>query len=199
VSVQTGAGEIRSGADDNVIAPNDAANDAPLDPATKAVEAAQSDALNAVARTIGNEKANALLDHVAETGELEVATQHGVSPAQVDAVVKGYVAQADAMLADVGVNGSILSEVLRSDELAAARASVINGDGVMLRSLGEKAVHTLTSLDRSNPQAFEAMLDARDVMYERAENGSYKVAVEGSDNMVPWAAAVRMGALRHLK
>jgi hypothetical protein len=196
---QQAPGQVtRSGADDNIIAPNDAANDqAPIDPAAVAVEAAQSDALNSVARTIGNERANELLDQVALTGELESVTNYGVSPSQVEAIKAGYVAKANAVLGGVGVNADALSAGLDDYDLAAARKATIDGDVATLRRLGEQAVGKLSRLDVTDPQGFEAMMDARDIAWEKTERG-YLVSIEGI-GMTSWANAVRMGALKFLQ
>jgi hypothetical protein len=117
----------------------------------------------------------------------------GVSPSSVTAIVAAYTASANEMIADSGIDVSMLSEVLDDAALALARNAVVNGDTAKLKHIAQQGVQSLKRLSQ-NEAAFDAFMDANyfDVMYTRHENGKVTVNVEGMGD-VEWETLVQLG------
>jgi hypothetical protein len=159
--------------------------------------------LQGVDQVHGPHIADALMDEVAHTGDLESIADRlpdGVSDTHVKQVMAGYTAQAEDMLSKAGASIAMLQEVLTDDELRQARrATLINAPEEMIR-LGKLAVDRLAQMPTNDPETFLQMVTdmdpkTRDMIRHDRSSGEWIVTVPGRPEM-SYGAAVRLGIVK---
>lgn len=161
------------------------------------LEAAGNAALGELAAGFQGD-AFAVAIEAAESGDYAaIAEAHGFDQAKISAVVAGATAKADRVIADTGINTAVMSVVLSGPELAEARIAAVQGDDSRLKHVAMTAVNKLASFPERDPAGFKAFWNAHlsDIESDTGPGGQLLVSVEGY-GMVPWASAVRMGAVK---
>lgn len=138
---------------------------------------------------------------MADSGYIPDANQlpEGVTSAQVESIVAGYVAAADNALSTVKSSVDMLMETLTDGELREARLATIMNDTTKMQHLGRQAVDRLSMLPERNPQAFAEMIEGMSPNERKAlsqnSRGDWVVTVPGRKPM-GFAFAVKEGIVR---
>jgi hypothetical protein len=157
----------------------------------EAIKAA-TDAISHANSAIGQTAVNAMTEETVVSGELPQHLPAGIGNEQVSAVVAGYTAQANAVLADTGATVDLLTDMLSDNELRAARLAVYRGNDAELRDLGNRAMDRLVKLP-NDPATFKALTAGwgNDVQITRSKGGDTLVCAPGWPKALPWSVAVK--------
>jgi hypothetical protein len=145
---------------------------------------------------VGNETAGpivvqALQEDTMVTGELPSELPEGVTREQVNTVVAGYVAQANAVLRPTGASVDLLTEFLNEGELREARIAAYRNDDEKLRTLGGSAMERLAQLPRDPAHLAALTADwPKDVQIIRRDNTVWVKTPDWPQEM-KWGDAVR--------
>ena len=161
------------------------------------------DILHGVDQLHGPQVADALMNQVAESGDVdEIMGQlpQGVNETHVKQVMAGYVAAADAAFAKAGSSLTAVEELLDEDQLREARRLTMVGNSEGLQDLGRIALDRLAQLPEKDPEAFRDMLDAmpsaqRKMIVQTADKRGWMLKAPGHPEM-SFGAAVRAGFIR---
>lgn len=160
----------------------------------KATIEAGASALKSVNTALGSETVSAAIDDVVVSGELPTELPSGASTEQVNAIVAGLTAQANAVLSDTGVTINLLNEMLDGNDLREARRAVYLNDDQTLRELGAKAMRRLERLPE-NPADFKALTaDFGPKVEVHRTNGETWVTTPNWN--MSWFEAVRTGRIK---
>ena len=162
----------------------------------KAINASTA-AIEQANEAIGNFAVSSLLEDAVVSGDIPTTPPKGISAEQVSAIVAGYTAQANAVLADTGATAELLSDMLNANELRAARLAVHRGNDGELKELGRRAFSRLLSLpnDPANLKAMTSGADWADVEITRSKAGDTMVKAPGWPKAVLWSDAIRRGLI----
>lgn len=161
------------------------------------------DILHGVDQIHGPQVADALMNQVAESGDVdEIMGQlpQGVTETHVKQVMAGYVAAADAAFAKAGSSLAAVEELLDADQLREARRLTMVGNSEGLQDLGRIALDRLATLPEKDPEAFHDMLDAmppaqRKMIAQTADKRGWVLKAPGHPEM-SFGAAVRAGFIK---
>lgn len=183
----------------NETTPEDAIEDATFSAQKSAVEEAGK-VLNTLDEAIGAEAVDSHVSEVVESGLIPDELPEGVDQTAVEKLVAGYVAAADATLADTGASVPILMETLSEAELREARSAAVNGDSLKLKHLGRVAMTRLEQLPQADPIGFSEMVEGmtpaeRKMISKDEKSGQWVLRIPGQPPM-SYGAAVRAGIIR---
>lgn len=192
-------------------APSDTPKENPSDAPEKAPETTHAehlaklagDVLRGVDQVHGPQVTDALVDHVAETGDPDSILDQlpaGVSPVHVKQVMAGYIAQANDMLSTVGASVPMLEQMLDADELRQARRATLSNAPEEMARLGQMAVDRLAQMPTTDPDTFREMVEgmdpkARKMIRHDRNSGQWIVTLPGHPSMA-YGAAVRLGLVK---
>ncbi len=167
-------------------------------PDAVAAVAAAGATMNDIIASVGPTAANAYLMAGAEQGAIPENLPEGISTAQAEAVIDGYVASAGHTLAGAGSSVPMVQEMLTDNELAVARRATVSGDKGLLRNLGQQARTRLEMLPTEAPERLAELLETmsasdRKMITER--NGKWVLTTPNGET-TSWGAAVRAGTIK---
>lgn len=147
-------------------------------------------------KTVGAIAVQSLQENTVVSGELPRHLPEGVTTEQVNSLVDGYTAQANAALRPTGASVHGLIALLTENELREARLATYRGDDGKLRELGGKAQDRLARLPNDPVHFTELTADLpKDVQLSRRGETVWVKAPEWPREM-QWGAAVRAGKIR---
>ena len=161
------------------------------------------DVLRGVDQTHGAHVTDALVDQVADNGDIDTILENlptGVSPTHAKQVMAGYIAQANDMLSTSGASVSLLEQMLDADELRTARRATLSNARDEMSRLGQVAVDRLAQMPTSDPDTFREMVEgmdpkARKMIRHDRNSGHWIVSLPGHPDM-SYGAAVRLGLVK---
>ena len=164
--------------------------------AVAAVQAAGA-AMNDIIATVGPTAANAYLQAGASEGAIPENLPEGVTQAQAEAVIDGYIASAGHTLAGAGSSVPMVQEMLTENELAIARRATVSGDKGLLRNLGQQARSRLEMLPTEAPERMAELLETmsesdRKMLSQR--DGKWVLTTPSGQ--MSWGTAVRQGLIK---
>lgn len=162
-----------------------------------------ADIMNTLAGALGADAVEAGIWQVAETGDVESSVQQGVTEDAVNAIVEGFMAQANSVLNTLpaGVASvDMLLETLSPAELREARMATIHNDREKLAHLGNTALGRMETLPYQDAVAFKALVSDMPAKERKAltfneNSGEWFVKVPGRQAM-SFGSAVRAGIVR---
>ncbi len=173
--------------------------DAEREAAPEAVAAVQAAgaAMNDIIATVGPTAANAYLQAGASEGAIPENLPEGVTQAQAEAVIDGYIASAGHTLAGAGSSVPMVQEMLTENELAIARRATVSGDKGLLRNLGQQARTRLEMLPTEAPDRMAQLLEGmspgdRKMLSQR--DGKWVLTTPSGQ--MSWGTAVRQGLIK---
>ncbi len=167
-------------------------------PDAVAAVAAAGATMNDIIASVGPTAANAYLMAGAGEGTIPENLPEGVSQAQAETVIDGYIASANHTLAGAGASVPMLNELLTDNELAVARRATVSGDKGLLRNLGQQARSRLELMPTQAPERMAELLQTmtpedRKMITER--NGSWVLTMPDGQS-TSWGNAVRSGIIK---
>jgi hypothetical protein len=167
---------------------------------TPAAIKAASDILNRAVEGHGVDVVESTLMATAETGELPETLPEGVTADDAKAVYDGYVAQAEATLAEVGASVPMLDEMLTDEELKAARQATFFRDHGRLQALGQEAQRRLELLPMNDPDLHRELVGTLPQEWRekvaKDQNGNWSIDLGKPYGRMSWGTAVRAGFIR---
>ncbi|RLP26596.1 hypothetical protein [Mesorhizobium sp. YM1C-6-2] len=135
----------------------------------------------------------------AETGDFDSAIPPGVEEADVEALVEGFVQQANAILKSAGsASVPMLTETLTDAELREARLATIHNDKEKLAHFGNLAVQRMETLPYQDAEAFADLIADMPAEERKALSknsaGEWIVTIRG--RAMTFGEAVRAGLVR---
>jgi hypothetical protein len=149
--------------------------------------------LRTAEKVLGKGKVDEMTSAAVMRGELPKDVPAAMQ-GEVQSVIAGYVAEANAVLRKTGANVALLDEMLDDNELRLARQATFTGDDKALREIGAQAIRKLQHLPYDDPKAFKeyaATLPAGVKIIDR--NGRPYVVTPNWQ--MPWAQAVAEGRI----
>lgn len=162
-----------------------------------------ADVMDTLAGALGADAVEAGIWQAAESGDVEGSVPQGVTEDAVNAIVEGFMAQANSVLnaLPAGVASvDMLLETLTPSELREARMATIHNDRDKLAHFGQTALGRMETLPYENPEGFEALISdmpekERKALTFDANRGEWVVKIPGRQPM-SFGAAVRAGVVR---
>ncbi|MBZ9851229.1 hypothetical protein LB565_24890 [Mesorhizobium sp. CA14] len=162
-----------------------------------------ADVMQTLAGALGAEAVETGIWQAAETGDVESSIPQGVTKDAVNAIVEGFMAQANSVLnaLPAGVASvDMLLETLSPAELREARMATIHNDREKLAHFGTTALGRMETLPYQDPGAFEALIadmpaKERKALSFNENSGEWVVKVPGRQAM-SFGAALRAGTVR---
>jgi len=158
-----------------------------------------TDALTRAASRLGAETVEAHLMAAAEAGEIPQQLPDGVTPADAQAAMAGYTAQAERALQKVGATVAMVEWMLTPDEITEARRATVANNTGLLEDLGKKAQRRLEMLPVEDPEGFQrvlAKMSTADREMVRKRNDKWVVDTGYGETTMSWGLAVREGLVQ---
>ena len=172
-------------------APETGAGQLDVSESEKATMEAATAALETINGVVGAEATNAAIDDTIVSGEVPTELPPGVSHTEVNAVIAGFEAQANAVLKETGASVDLLNEMLSDGELREARRAVFMNDDSALRNLGAQAVRRLERLPEKPDKLRALTAGFGPKVRVHQKNGETWVTTPNWD--MSWSRAVRTG------
>lgn len=160
--------------------------------------------MDTLADALGADAVESGIWQAAETGDIEASTPQGVAEDATDAIVQGFITQANNVLGSLHGGGiasvDMLLETMNDAELREARMATIHNDREKLANLGRVALGRMETLPYKDPSAFEALIvdmpaDERKALSYSEERREWVVKLPGKQAM-SFGSAVRAGIVR---